>query len=122
MKLIVLATAAMLAATAAEARDPGYGGRNSTQNYNYTGIQRGSGPYDSAIAQMGIGAGASVLNNVISNVMRQAQQPVIMQQPVINGYRTMPGATTGTIASPNCFWRQYGTRLDEQPLVERVCR
>lgn len=88
----------------------GYGyGRPGTYNYNVTGGYPGAGPYDSAIATSGIMAGASVLNNIISNVFAPPRPvtvinpaPTVIQNSttVINPGSTIvvpaPGATPGT--------------------------
>jgi len=120
-KLLALSTVAALFATAttAEARDPygyGYGGG---YNYNITGAQPGSGPYDSRIATTGISAAAGVITALIMS--QRPPTTVVVNQPD-PGYRSMPGATTGTLMSPRCFDRQYGRDMQGYPLFEKVCR
>ena len=122
LAIATIAAATLLATATAEARCNGCNGGNYTQNYNYTGIQRGSGPYDSAIAQTGIAAGVGLLGKIL-DMNRPPQQIIINQAPTRDrdNYRYVPAATTGAIA-PRCAMYQIGYDMERRPLFQERCR
>lgn len=103
------------------------GGATRTYNNNITGAWPGSGPYDSAIAQSGIMAGASILNNLINRSMAPPAPayggpPVIINQaPPTNIYVIPGGATKGASLAPGCRQMQTGYDMSGRPLFSTVC-
>lgn len=143
---LIAAVAAILIPNVAEAQCAGgycgygYGyGRPGTYNYNVTGAWPGSGPYDSAIATTGIGAGASVINNIITSIISpprttviNSPAPTIVQGPttVIGAGSTVvvpaPGATPGTTrvlsTGPVCSFAVVGYDTFGRAITMPVCQ